>query len=130
MTENLQPPIDLTSHADIADNESVYDAEIAPLLLQVADRCKELGMPFIASVEFAPGSIGKTEVVMHKMSFAQRLAHYAVRAYGNVDKLILGINKYAKEYGHSSVFLQSIGNTNVVETENQVTAFAITTTRK
>ncbi len=48
-----------------------------------------------------------------KLSASQRLVHWAARAKGNVDVLIGAIDRHAKDHGHSSVYLQQLGNNNV-----------------
>lgn len=41
------------AQVEIYDLESVYDAEIAPLMAQIAAICKQHGMPMIASFAYA-----------------------------------------------------------------------------
>lgn len=41
--------------------EAVYDAEIAPALLKIVERCKELNIHMVAHVEWWPGETGITQ---------------------------------------------------------------------
>ncbi|HEX8177831.1 MAG TPA: hypothetical protein VF543_22270 [Pyrinomonadaceae bacterium] len=94
-------------------NETIYDNEIAPQLLAIAKRCEELGMPFVASVEYETGETGRTEAQAQNASPKQLVIHWAARCNGNVDALFMAIDKYAKEHGHSSIVLQLRGNDNL-----------------
>jgi len=112
-------------------NEEIYDAEIAPELLRLCKRCQELGMSFLASVEFDPlnQGIGRTEFQMpdqaDKLSAAQRLTHWAARSKGNIDRLFMACDRHGREHGHSSVYLQMVGNKNVKYDGSESAAFAV-----
>ena len=112
-------------------NEAFYDAKIAPVLLKLAEQCKKRGMSFIASVEYDAKTegIGRTEFQMpdegDKLSAAQRLVHWAARSQGNIDRLFMACDRHGKEHGHSSVYLQMVGNKNVKYTGNEVAAIAV-----
>jgi hypothetical protein len=41
----------------VRDLEAVYDAEISPLMAEIIAICKRVGMPFIASFEYAPEAL-------------------------------------------------------------------------
>ncbi len=71
-----------------------YDEIIAPMLAEVADRCKELGMSITARVEWEPGEAGITSIgVGPESGIAQRLAWYAAMSRGNLDSMIIGMRK-------------------------------------
>lgn len=112
-------------------NEEIYDAEIAPELLKLGKRCQELGMSFLACVEYDPINmgIGRTEFQMPdevgKLSAAQRLTHWAARSQGNIDKLFIACERHGREHGHSSVYLQLIGNKNVKYDGRETAAITI-----
>lgn len=112
-------------------NEEIYDTEIAPELLRLGQRCQELGMSFIACVEYdAPNQgIGRTEYhgPIKGVSAAQLLVHWAARCNGNVDSLFMAIDRHAKEHGHSSVYLSMAGNKNVQCGRTEMAAIVITT---
>lgn len=112
--------------------EKIYDEEIAPKLLELCKRCKELEMSFIASIEYDPENSGRgtTEFQMPdekgKLSSAQRLVHWASRCEGNIDRLFLACDRHAREHGHSSIYLELAGNKNVKFSGNEFAAFTIT----
>lgn len=113
-------------------SEEIYDKEIAPELLRLCNRCKELGMSFVASVEFdAPNAgYGRTEFQMPdeggKLSAAQRLVHWAARSEGNIDRLFMACDRHGKLHGHSSIYLQLAGNKNVKYNGGETAAIAVT----
>lgn len=112
-------------------NEEIYDAEIAPELLKLCKRCQELGMSFIACVEFDPPNmgIGRTEFQnpdeVGKLSAAQRLTHWAARSQGNIDKLFMACDRHGREHGHSSVYLHRLGNKNIKYDGREMAAIAM-----
>jgi hypothetical protein len=94
-------------------NEEIYDTEIAPQLLNISVRCRELKMPFVASVEYERGKSGRTEFCPNlngdeRPSTKQLFVHYAARCNGNVDALIMAIIKDAEKYGHGSMYLHML----------------------
>lgn len=99
------------------NKELIYDEEIAPKLLEIAKRCEELGISFVASVEYAPGERGRTEVHMPDSGFAQTLIHWAARCNGNIDSLFMTTDKHASKYGHTSIYLSLAGNDNILDKE-------------
>lgn len=81
---------------DIANNEKVYDEEIAPALLAIGKRCGELGLPFLAVAEWAPGEIGRTETSPAGVCFAFRIIQYAARSAPNFDSLAINLIRYCR----------------------------------
>lgn len=67
--------------------EEEYDQIVAPLILKVAQICKELGMTMIARIEWAPGECGITQSGDWHWSASQILACYAAHVDGNFDLL-------------------------------------------
>ena len=109
---------------DAITNEEFYDREIAPELLRLCKMCQDRGMGFAASVEYDPRNwgIGVTEFQppdeFDKMSPAQRLAHWAIRSKGNIDKLFLACDRHGQKHGHTSVYLKLAGNNNEKDDPN------------
>lgn len=112
-------------------NEEFYDKEIAPELLRLAALCQQKGMGFVASVEYDPinGGRGTTYFIppdeKDKLSCAQRIVHWASQCNGNIDSLFLACDKHGQKHGHSSVYLQLLGNRNVQYSENESAAITI-----
>ncbi|WP_439398758.1 hypothetical protein ACRQ5Q_15280 [Bradyrhizobium sp. PMVTL-01] len=90
---------------DANEREAFYDAEIAPVLKDLAKKCQDNGLSLVAQVEWEPGETGRTVAIVEKSSFGIRMAEAAMRSNGNVDAFLLGVTKYAQEHGHSSMFL-------------------------
>jgi len=93
----------------LPDNEKIYDEEISPVLAQIGRRCRELGFSFVARVEWEPGDSGNTGFLAPNASIKQKLADWAARADGNVDALLLAVERHARKSGHSSVYLKALG---------------------
>lgn len=113
-------------------NEEFYDTEIAPILLKLRDLCAARKMAFVASVEFDPSSsaIGRTEYQPPddgSISAAQRLVHWAARSQGNIDKLFMACDRHGREHGHSSIYLQLLGNKNVKYSGSEMAAITVVT---
>lgn len=94
--------------------EETYDTEIAPVLMAIANRCKELGWSMVASVEWQVGETGRTEThpawnVDGLPSAKQKLVHYAARCHGNIDAMLMACIRDAEKYGHSSAYLLILG---------------------
>lgn len=111
MSDLKQPPAGASSPAPdgSADLEIMYDEAIAPKLLDLAKECEQLGLSFLAVVEFRPGETGRTISLRSGSGFGIRLCDAAAKANGNLDVLILAIERYATKNGHSSVYLSMLG---------------------
>lgn len=72
--------------------EQEYDDIIAPMLLEVAKKCDELGMSLVARVEWGPGEAGITQIGKME-SVAQVFTQLAAHSRGNVDAALLGLIK-------------------------------------
>jgi len=73
--------------------EAIYDTEIAPALLAVVRRCKELGFHVVAHVEWFPGETGITQYVPDGASVQMRMTQFAANAHGNFDSLGMAMLK-------------------------------------
>jgi hypothetical protein len=91
------------------EKEQYYDNHVAPKLLEVAKECDELGLSLLAVCEWAPGEYGSTVLLREGASFGLRLTHAATQANGNVDSLLIAIERHAREHGHCSAYLSMRG---------------------
>jgi hypothetical protein len=91
--------------------ETVYDEQIAPLLLQAAKLCHEHGMPFVAQVEYQPGDFGMTADLpaREQRSLPMDWMYVAGNCRGNADSMIGHLVDGARERGHTSVYLSMLG---------------------
>jgi hypothetical protein len=85
--------------------ESVYDKEIAPLLLKAGQLCQQHGMSIVCMVEYEPGSFGRTTALTKDRHIGVSMADLAVRSEGNADALIGAMLKHARQNGHNSIYL-------------------------
>ena len=87
------------------DNEAFYDADVAPVLADLAKKCQSRGMPLIAMV----GNQGDTYCTRYMTDFkncAMRIAYYVSKTRDNVDALFMAIEKDAEKYGgDNSIYL-------------------------
>jgi len=91
------------------EREDFYDREVAPVLMDIAKKCQDNGLSITTMVEWDPGETGRTAALTAEAGFGIRMAEAAMQARGNVDSLIGAIMGYAKDRGHSSVFLKQLG---------------------
>jgi hypothetical protein len=73
------------------EREDFYDREIAPALRELARKCQDDGLSFVAMAEWAPGETGRTAAIAADAGFGIRMAEVAVQARGNVDSLIFAL---------------------------------------
>jgi hypothetical protein len=90
-------------------SEQIYDEQIAPKLLELARICHDNGMPFLATVEYAPGDYGTTADLPADHSLPMDWAYVAARAGGHADLLIGHLVSQAEKRGHGSVYLKQLG---------------------
>jgi hypothetical protein len=95
-----------------SENEIFYDEQIAPMLLMLSRQCQALGIPFVCSVEYDPGSGGTTAYVPDKADFdSSMLTYFAARSKGNMDTLGMSWSEYCKKNNraHNSIVLKYLG---------------------
>jgi hypothetical protein len=92
-------------------SEKLYDEEIAPALREIMQKCREAGMPFLATVEYEPGNFGTSADLpaVEERSLPMDWAYVAARSQGNVDMLIGHLIREAKRRGHGSAYLMQLG---------------------
>lgn len=89
-------------------SEAEYDAEIAPLLMAAAKRCKELGYPMVAVVEYAPNERGETRVLPDGASLPMLMLSMVAHHGMNIDGLLINVIRHCREVGidmNASMFL-------------------------
>lgn len=84
---------------EIADDEAWYDAEIAPALAALAQRCNERGMAFVAVVEYQPGDHAGTYMVGEDAGLAMHMVSLCSRTAPNVDSYVMNLKRYCKAQG-------------------------------
>lgn len=84
----------------VTDQEALYDAEIAPALLAIGQRCQELGIPFVAVVEYKPGETGHTHYMPDEACIAMQIAHRGAASHGNFDGVCISLLRYLHLHGY------------------------------
>ncbi len=90
------------------EREALYDAEIAPMLLALAQKCEAAGMSFVAHVEWGPQSAGSTVKLQDAAGPGSRLAAFAARCNGNADNLFMMVMSDAAKHGHNSIYVHML----------------------
>lgn len=82
----------------------MYDNEIAPALLALAKKCKEVGISIVASVEYEPGKLALTKGGLPQ-SVKQDIVFHAAACDGNVDGMLIAL---VRKYGPgNSLYLRA-----------------------
>jgi hypothetical protein len=79
-----------------SDKERFYDDVLAPALKDIASKCIEQGMSFVASVEYEPGERGSTRVIGPNSGLAMVMLGLCDKAGVNIDSSILGLARHTK----------------------------------
>lgn len=98
-----------TQQEGLSDNEAWYDAEIAPVLADLAKRCNERGMSFIATVEYDEGKRGGTYYLTEGACLAMRMVYMCSASAPNVDSFLINLIRYCAKKGidiSQSMFLK------------------------
>ena len=90
--------------------EQEYDEILAPMLAEVAQKSADLGMSFVARVEWEPGEAGITQIGPQDISIGQRMAWFAVHSQGNIDKMILSMQRAGIDFSQSIYLHQFTGD--------------------
>lgn len=85
--------------------EDFYDKEIAPALAELAQKCTDQGIMFVAAAEFENG-VGKTFSRARPEGADMALITIAAKVRGNLDLLALTLAKSSFAEGHNSLVLQ------------------------
>lgn len=97
---------------DVSDEEAWYDAEIAPALAALAERCHARGMSFVSVVEYQPGDRARTRYLTADAGLAMQMVDLAAATVPNVDCYVMNLRKLCKERGQDisgSFVLRGIG---------------------
>lgn len=89
--------------------EDWYGSEIAPKLLELADRCRERGMAMVATVEYEPGKRGSTMAMPDGAGLAMQMMRLCANAGENVDGYMIALRKFCDANGidtATSIFMR------------------------
>lgn len=94
-------------------DEEFYDVEVAPVLLDLARRCQDRGLGFLALAQWSDTQFSRT-VTLPKgglaiLRYTNALASAASPQGINIDGFMLALMTVAREKGHSSAILAQLG---------------------
>lgn len=75
----------------VMSNEEWYDADVAPVLRDLADACKARGMSMLAVVEWAPGDGGRTWATGGQAGIGIRMLETMARTGDNLDLFLMAL---------------------------------------
>jgi len=78
-------------------SEEFYDEEIAPKLMEIGERCRAKGIPFMAIVEYAPGMIATTQLPTKDECIEMVMIRHCAKTAPNIDGYIIGLSRWANE---------------------------------
>ncbi|MDQ5882593.1 MAG: hypothetical protein QG616_2427 [Pseudomonadota bacterium] len=97
---------------ETTEGEAWYDAEIAPALADLAKRCNERGMSFMAVVEYQSGDRGGTYMLTEDAGLSMQMLQLCSRTAPNVDAYIMNLKRHCKAVGQDisgSFVLRGLG---------------------
>lgn len=80
-------------------SEQVYDEQIAPRLVEIAELCIAAGMSFLATVEYEPTKRATTRVIGPDSCLAMVMQSHCANTAPNIDSYIIGLAKYCNREG-------------------------------
>ncbi len=83
----------------MSEKEEFYDEEIAPVLLDLANKCAERGLHFLAQVEYEPGEFGLTRKFADDPHLAMVMLYICAMTKNNVDSYIINLLRYLHQEG-------------------------------
>jgi hypothetical protein len=90
-------------------SEDEYDKEIAPMLLAVGERCRELGYPMVAVVEYGPDQRAETRALQEGLpSLPISMLMMLAKHGNNIDGFLINLIRHCKAHGidmRQSMFL-------------------------
>lgn len=106
------PDVTNEPHEPVGE-EAWYDAEIVAPLNEIAKKCQERGVAFVAGVFYGGDeAVGITRVLPDPSPMTARWAHYAMQTHRNIDALFNAIRRDAEEHNvnmASSVYAYLLG---------------------
>lgn len=93
------------------DKEQYYDNEIAPLLAQVAEKCRDGGLPLFCSVQYNDESVADTMHLPPDSALELFAALVCLRSGRNMDAVFFNLLKFykARDLDKDSLFIKALG---------------------
>ena len=80
-------------------SEQWYDAEIAPILLNLANKCGDRGMAFVSVVEYELGRRSSTVRLPDGSGLAMIMLNHCAKTGENIDAYVIALSRYAISHG-------------------------------
>jgi len=93
-------------------SESIYDEQIAPLLLQAGKLCEQHGLAMAAVVEYEKEKRGETRVLPDGAGLAMVMLSMLAASGNNIDKFLMGVIRHCNQEGiplDQSMFIGKYG---------------------
>jgi len=81
----------------MTDTEKYYDEEIAPLLREIAEKCKDNGLSMVCAVEFNRNEIARTALLQKDKGLEMVMISHCAKTAPNIDSFMIGLKKYCNE---------------------------------
>ena len=73
--------------------------------MRLAKLCEARGLPFVSCVQYGPEDTLETCMLPPNPGIKSLMAYWGVKAHGNVDSLMIAVQRHAMKHGHSSAVL-------------------------
>lgn len=83
----------------MSENEDFYDTEVAPVLAELANKCAERGLHFLAQVEYDPGEFGLTRKFSDSPHLAMVMLEICALSRENIDGYVMNLLRYCGRNG-------------------------------
>lgn len=96
----------------MTENEAWYDAEIAPVLMDLGEKLQARGMSLVAVVEYTRGERGSTICIAEDAGLEMRMLHMLSNSAPNVDSFMINLKRYCDRNDistESSMYLRRFG---------------------
>lgn len=91
------------------DAVKTYEQQIAPAMREIAERCRELGIPLFAMLQDGPESFRTTSVNADRAMGEKFKMLRQVHGAWDTDDLIRSLMHDGIKSGHNSLFLKALG---------------------
>ena len=91
-------------------SELFYDEQIAPVLMELAEKCRDNGLSMVASVQYGTEDRqrGDTYMLQPDAQLPIMMIKHCAATAPNIDSYLIGLAGYCKKHGidiSSSIFL-------------------------
>lgn len=80
-------------------SETIYDEQIAPLLLQAGELCEQNGLAMVAVVEYEKEKRGETRVLPDGAGLAMLMLSMLAASGNNIDQFLINVIRFCNREG-------------------------------